>query len=250
MKKIVLISLVLVLALVSCDQENIGTLYEPENAYVAFSSPVVSDNVLSASNNYSVHVQIVRSDLTAPTTATVSLEMNDNTNGKFALESNSVTFESGKGEAYINIVPVVDPSLLDPLKTYVFNLTITSDNASALFNTTTYKASFEYTPIGSGTFTSEFFEGEWTVNIEKLEVGSLILYKAKALYESGNDIIIIVDGENATIAEQKAWYSEDYGDVYVTGTGTLSGKVLTMTLEHLVPNFGTWGDFTEVLTLP
>ena len=251
MKKIFLITSVLALALFACDQENMGTIYEPENAYVAFSSPIVSDNVLSAENNYSVSVQIVRSDLTTPTTATVSLEMNDNINGVFDLESNSITFNNGEGKAYVKIVPVVDAAQIDPTKAYVFNLTITSENASPLYNTTTYKASFKYTPIGTGTFNSEFFGDEWPVNIEKLEVGDIVLYKAKGLYESGYDITIVVNGTNVTIDEQPAWYYDsDYGDVYISGSGTANGKVLTMSIEHYIPGVGGWDPATEILTLP
>ena len=168
----------------------------------------------------------------------------------FALESNTVTFESGKGEAFTKIVPLVDVSLIDPLKTYVFNLTLTGDNVSELYNTTTYKASFEYTPIGTGFFVSELFENSWDVDIKKLEVGSLTLYKAAGLYETGNDITIIVEGNNITINDQLAWYSEDYGDVYIVGSGTIEGKVMTMVIEHYVPDLGSYGEFTEILTLP
>jgi hypothetical protein len=227
-----------------------GTLYEPDAPYVAFSSPVVSGNVLSAENDFSVLVQLVRSDLSATTTASVELEMNEDIEGVFDLESNSVAFEDGEGSANLKIVPLVEPGQIDPTKTYVFNLTLTSDNASELYNKTSYRASFRYTPIGTGTFTSVFFEDEWTVDIEKLEVGSLTLYKAKGLYEAGYDITIVVEGENVTVEEQAAWYSNDYGDVFVTGSGTASGKVLTMSLEHFVPGLGGWDPETEVLTLP
>ena len=250
MKKLFFITLILGLFLASCDQDNIGSLYEPESPYIAFSSPVVSENILSTENNFSVRVQVVRSDLSTPTTGEVSLEMNDNINGVFALESNTVTFEDGKGEAYVKIVPVVDPSMIDPTKTYVFKLTITSDNASQFFNTTTYRASFKYTPIGTGYFKSSAFDGEWPVDIEKLEVGNTILYKAKSLYEQGYDVTITVEGENVTVNNQAAWYYDAQNDAFITGSGTINGKTLTMTIEHFVPGIVDYGGYTEVLTLP
>jgi hypothetical protein len=251
MKKIVLVLMLFAVALFSCDQENTGTLYEPEAPYVAFSSPVVSGNVLSAENDYSVSVQLVRSHLSGSATATVSLEMNENIEGVFDLESNTVTFEDGKGTAYLKIVPQVDPGQIDPTKNYVFDLTLTGDNASELYNKTSYRASFSYTPIGTGTFTSVFFEDEWSVDIEKLEVGSLTLYKAKGLYETGYDITIVVEGENVTVNDQAAWYYDDgYGDVYITGTGTLSGKTITMSLTHFIPDVHAWDPETEILILP
>jgi hypothetical protein len=250
MKKIVLI-IFFALSLFACDQENIGTLYEPEAPYVAFSSSIVPENILSADNNYSVSVQIVRSDLSTATTANVALEMNDNIEGVFDLESSSVTFENGKGVAYVKIVPVVDAAAIDPTKAYVFNLTLTGDNVSSMYNKTTYKASFQYTSIGTGTFNSMFFEDEWSVDIEKLEVGNLVLYKTKGLYEDGYDITIIVDGENVTVDGQPAWYYDDeYGEVYVSGSGTISGKVVTLSLTHYIPDVHAWDPATEVLTLP
>lgn len=251
MKKTYLILIILAAALFSCDQENMGALYEPDGPYVAFSSSVVTNNVLSAENNFSVSVQIVRSDVSVATTATVELEMNDDINGVFALESNTVTFEEGKGAANVKIAPIVEPSEIDPTKTYVFNLTLTGDNVSEFYGTTSYRASFQYTPIGAGTFNSAFFGDVWSVDIEKLEVGSITLYKAKGLYESGYDITIIVEGTNVTINEQPAWfYDSDYGDVVIVGTGTADGKVLTISIEHYIPNVGGWDPETEVLTLP
>jgi hypothetical protein len=251
MKHTYLILILFAMALFSCDQENLGTLYVPDAPYVAFSSPVVSGNVLSAENDFSVSVQLVRSSLSGSAAATIFLEMNENIEGVFELESNTVTFEEGEGTAYAKIVPVVEPDQIDPTKNYVFDLTLTGDNASALYNKTSYRASFRYTPIGTGTFTSVFFEDEWTVDIEKLEVGSLTLYKAKGLYETGYDITIVVEGENVTVNDQAAWYYDDeYGDVYVTGTGTINGKTITMSLTHFIPDVYAWDPETEVLTLP
>jgi hypothetical protein len=251
MKNTFLILFALAVLITSCDQENIGTVYDPGAPYVAFSSPVVSNNILTSENNFSVNVQIVRSDLNTSTTAEVSLEMNDNIDGVFALENSTITFDEGKAEAYVNIIPVVGPSEIDPTKSYVFKLTITSDNASELYNTTTYKASFKYTPIGTGNFVSSFDESEWPVDIEKLEVGDITLYKAKGLYESGYDVTIIVEGNNVTINEQPAWfYDNDYGDVFIAGSGTANGKVLTMSIEHYIPDVGGWDPATEILTLP
>ena len=251
MKNIFLIFLILALAFVSCDQENLGTIYEPEIAYVAFSSSIVPENILSAENNFSVSVQIVRSDLTAATTANVELEINEDIDGVFALESNSVTFDSGKGAAFVKIIPVVDAALIDPTKSYTFNLTLTGDNVSEFYGQTTYKASFKYTPIGAGTFNSVFFGEVWSVDIEKLEVGNITLYKARGLYEEGYDITILVEGNNVTIAEQPAWfYDSDFGDVLIIGSGTVDGKVLTISIEHYIPDVGGWDPETEILTLP
>lgn len=256
MKKIFIILCASIFTISSCDQENLSTIYEPESPYVAFSSPVVSENVLSAENDFSVNVQIVRSELSVPVTAAISLEMNESIEGVFALESNTVTFEEGKGTAYAKIIPVIDPSLIDPTKTYTFQMTLNGDNVSELYNTATYKASFQFTPVGTGVFASIFFSEstepeEWPVEVEKLEVGDLTLYKLKGLYESGYDITIITEGGNVTVNDQPAWYYDaEYGDVYITGNGSINGKTITMNLTHFIPDVYAWDPETEVLTLP
>ncbi len=254
MKNILTILIIITIALTSCDQENIGTIYEPGNSYVAFSSPVVAENFLSAENNFSVSVQIVRSNLEEPTTANVSLEMNSDIEGVFALESNTVTFNVGEGKAYAKIVPAIAPASIDPTKTYKFNLTLTGDNVSELFNTTAYSATIklDYLEIGAGNFVSPFFEDEWPVNLLKADLGNnIILYKALSLYEDGYDIIIVVNGENVKVAGQPAWYYDDeYGAVYVKGEGTINGKVITLSLTHFIPDVYDWYPSIEVLTLP
>lgn len=254
MKNIFSILLILAIAFVSCDQDNMGTVYEPENTYVAFRTSIVPENILSAENNFSVSIQVVRSDASTPTTAEVTLEMNDDIDGVFALESNTITFADGEEIAYARIVPVVEPALIDPTKMYSFKLTLTGDNVSEFFNSTTYTAFFdiEYVAAGTGNFVSEFFEDQWSVELLKAELGEgVMLYKATGLYEGGYDIIIVMNGNNVTVADQAAWYYDDeYGEVFVTGSGTANGNELTLSLTHFIPDVYAWDPATEILTLP
>ncbi|MCK3683250.1 hypothetical protein [Maribellus sp. YY47] len=254
MKKLYFILLILGLAIVSCDQDNIGEIYKPEAPYVAFASSVVPQNFLSADNDYSVMVQIVRSDLSGSTTANISLEMNDDIEGVFDLESATVTFTDGQAKAYAKIVPVIPTDQINPAKMYKFKLTLTGDNVSELYNTTTYTALFniEYQDAGTGDFNSDFWPGAWPVDLLKADLGNdLIVYKAIDLYEEGYDIVIVVSGGNVTVSGQAAWYyDDDYGDVFVSGTGTVSGKVLTLKLTHYIPDVYAWDEATETLTLP
>ena len=196
MKNIYLIIIGLAMALFSCDQENMGTIYEPGSPYVAFSSEIVAENILSAENNYSVNVQLVRSELSGNETAEVQLEMNDDIDGVFELESNTVTFEDGKGTANVKIIPVIDAALIDVSKTYEFNLTLDGDNVSEFYKKTTYRAFFSLTfkPFGTGTFSSELFGDDWPVEIEKAEEAEV--YRIIDCYVEGYDITFSVDNEN------------------------------------------------------
>lgn len=254
MKKIYFIVIILALAIASCNKDNIGEIYEPEGPYFAFSSPIVPQNFLTAENNYSVTIQIVRSNSSGDATANVSLEMNDDIEGVFDLESTSVSFADGQTKAYAKIAPLITPDQINPAKMYKFKLSLTGDNVSELYNTTTYTALFniEYQDAGTGDFNSDFWPGAWSVDLMKADLGNdLIVYKAIDLYEEGYDITIVVSGGNVIVSGQAAWYYDDeYGEVFVSGTGTVSGKVLTLTLTHYIPDVYAWEASTETLTLP
>lgn len=260
MKNIFLLLIIMAVTMFSCDQDNVGTLYEPENPYVAFSSPVVPENVLSTDNDYSVAVQIVRSDLSVPTTATVELEMNDDIDGVFELESNSVAFEEGKGTAYVNIVPVVNPSLIDVTKTFEYNLTLVGDNASEFYNQTTYRASFSLTfkPFGTGTFSSEFIEDEWTVQVEKAEEADV--YRILNCYTDGYNITFSVDNaNNIRYSTQQTGYEDpDYGMVSLAmpdaeGSYYYSEPYRESNtyyfLGRMIVDAGSFGHWYEILTM-
>lgn len=260
MKHTYLILILFAIALFSCDQENPGTLYEPDAPYVAFSSPVVSGNILSSENDYSVHVQIVRSDLSSAATANVELEMNEDIEGVFELESSSVTFDEGKGIAYANIVPVVNPSLIDVTRTYEFSLTLVGDNVSELYHETTYRASFSLTfkPFGTGVFSSEFLENDWTVEVEKAEEAEV--YKILNCYAEGYDITFSVDSENnIRYSTQETGYEDpDYGMVslampdpegsYYYSEPYREGNSYFL-LGRMIVDAGSFGHWYEVLIM-
>jgi hypothetical protein len=260
MKHTYLILILFVVSLFSCDQENMGTLYEPDGPYVAFSSPVVSGNVLSAENDYSVNVQVVRSDLSAATTTSVELEMNEDIEGVFDLESSSVTFDEGKGIAYANIVPVINPSFIDVTKTYEFSLKLVGDNASDFYNQTTYRASFSLTfqPFGTGTFSSEFLENDWNVEVEKAEEADV--YRILDCYAEGYNITFSVDNENNIrySTQQTGYEDEDYGMVslampdpegsYYYSEPYHEGNSYFL-LGRMIVDAGSFGHWYEVLTM-
>ena len=137
---------------------------------------------------------------------------------------------------------------------YKFTLNLTDENVSELYNTTTYTALFniEYSPAGTGEFNSEFFGDVWPVELLKADLGNdLIVYKAIDLYDYGYDIVIVVSGGNVSLADQAAWYYDDeYGEVFISGSGTISGNVITLSLTHYIPDVYAWDPATEILTLP
>ena len=252
----------LLVVLVSCDQENIGTLYEPQMPYVAFSSSIVPENILSAENNYSVSVPIARSNLNEQTIAEISLEMNDNIDGVFGLESTSVSFAEGEGIAYAKIIPLKDLSQIDVSKVYEFNLTLVGENVSEFYNHTTYRASFLLTfeTFGTGTFSSEFFGDQWTVQVEKALEAEV--YRIVDCYIEGYNISFSVDNENNVFysPQQTGYVDPDYGmvslempdadepDSYYMGEPYRDGNTIYL-LGRFTVEAGSYGHWYEVLTL-
>lgn len=257
MKKIFLAIILMGTVLLSCDQENIGTLFDNEgNDYVAVGTVKIDEPIaLLLEDNFSFKFPLHRTNLSINgTTAEVELS-SSNGEGVFMLESSTVTFADGEGVAHVVIVPVSSDGI-DPATTYSFTLTVVGDNASPMNNEATFSAQMvlEYTPLGEGYFYSEFWPGVWEQAVEK--ANGLELYKAVGLYESGKDILFSVSGDKVVVAYQKAWnYDASYGDVYASGEGTVSvvgGKTLfTVELEHYLPSADySFGTGIETLELP
>lgn len=108
-----------------------------------------------------------------------------------------------------------------------------------------------FVELGVGSFTSASFEATWDQLV--LSANETPMYQLPDCFEKGKPINIIINGDGTvTIPEQVAWnYSAALGDVYVDGTGTVAGNVVTMNLRHVLKSIPhNFGVFTEVLTLP
>jgi len=255
MKKILFPILLLMIVLISCDQDNEGPLFDTKGIdYVAVGvTAIEAPYALNNENGYSIMFPIHRSDKSkSGTVANLSLEGSD----LFELESSTLTFEEGSGLVYAKVI-TLDNSALDPAMIYSFTLTVTGDNASLLYNTAEFSAQLELSlsSLGTGAFTSTFFEDNW--GVEVLKADGLEIYKVMGLYEEGSDILIIENAATGTVSipDQKAWYHSAGYQVYVKGTGSVSvngdgKKVYSMDLEHFIPDVINWGAWPEVLVFP
>jgi hypothetical protein len=88
--------------LTSCDQDNVGAIYEPkaDQASISFIASKVSSKTEDATIEVPVAVRrsITNSDYT--TTVTLSEDASEN----MSLKSNQVTFKAGEGLAYVTVV--------------------------------------------------------------------------------------------------------------------------------------------------
>ncbi len=260
MKNILFILILVAVAFSACDQDNVKTKIDTGGVdYVAVSVTAVDEPFkLNADNSYSITFPIHRTlkDVSG-TVATLELKSSDDT-GLFQLESSSLTFEAGSAVAYAKVV-ATDAGSIDPATVYSFELSVTGENASPLYNTAEFSGQLELTfvSMGTGNMNSAFYEDAWPVEIFKAE--GLSIYKAVAMYEDGFDILIIENTGASTVAipEQKGWFHAGVElPVRIAGSGAIStngdGKtVFTMQIEHYLPEYDhSWGVYDEVLTLP
>lgn len=260
MKKILVVLTFIVFVLSACDQDNVKTKIDTGGVdYVAVAVPAVDEPYkLNAENSYSISFPIHRTfKNTSGTEATLVLTSNDDT-GLFELENSTLSFETGSAVAYAKVV-TTDAGAIDPAKVYTFELSVTGENASPLYNTAEFSGQLElsFVSMGTATMVSAFNEDTWPVEIYKAE--GLSIYKAAGLYEEGYDILIIENETTSTVAipEQRGWFHAGVElPVRIAGSGVISTngegkKVFTMEIEHYLPEYDhTWGFWDEVLTLP
>ncbi|MCU4157652.1 hypothetical protein J1N10_16870 [Carboxylicivirga sp. A043] len=260
MKNLIYALLFCFVALSSCDQDNIQTKFDAGGVdYVAVGVTAVdAPYKLNADNSYSISFPIHRTLKNVSGTEANLVLNSSNGSGLFELESQNLTFEQGSALAYAKII-ATDPGAIDPATVYSFELVVSGDNASPLYNTAVFSGQLElnFEMLGTGSFASTWDEETRDVNLYKA-IG-LDIYMAEALYEAGFDVLIIANEGAATVSipEQKGWFHTGVElPVRIAGTGTISNnnegkKVFTMQIEHYLPEYDhTWGAWDEVITFP
>lgn len=104
--------------------------------------------------------------------------------------------------------------------------------------------------LGTGTLTTEFF-GPAVVQREFYQLHNENTYKVTSVYEDGYDIILKKDDKGGVTIEKQSVYSSygNYGILYIAGIGTFQENQFIVTATFSV-SAGSFGEFTEVFTLP
>lgn len=255
MKKV--LSLISILSLVlmfnACSEEE-GTLFElGENDYWSFHAVKQSIDA-NESGKAVVYLYHINDAKVTPVNLTVSYDAG--AVGKITVTQTSINSVDEEGnKAAIEITYDVED--LEYNVPYKVQISIPAQEGYPVSNT--LKESVEVTIIrpltfvelGMGSFTSASFEATWDQLV--LSANETPMYQLPDCFEKGKPINIIINGDGTvTIPEQVAWnYSAALGDVYVDGTGTVAGNVVTMNLRHVLKSIPhSFGVFTEVLTLP
>lgn len=166
----------------------------------------------------------------------------------------SVSFAAGEFKTNLHVtVGDITPGINYKVKVTLPAETATVDQISA--KVVTIYRDYTFSPVGTGTFKSAAMaeEGEdfatWEVEVQKAD--QITWYKAINLYEEGYNIVFKVnDANEVTVESQPAWKHASYGEIYVSGKGTLEEGVITVKLAHEVPDVGSFGEYKEILYLP
>ena len=247
--------------LTSCDQDNIGAIYEPKVANVSFMT--AEQSTLTKANNLTVPVAVSRAITNEA--ASYSITISGASEG-VTLKNQNVSFAAGEGMAYVD----VDFTNMGPGQTYECTLNLSND-ATATANTdfgtqiTSTKVSvmcdFDWEELGNGFYSSpEWWEEEFDVPI--IHAKGSNIYRMVGLFQTGYDIQFTINADNTvTVPGQPSWVHSSYGAVWLVGDAndTADGyagnydpasKKITFTLYHYVPGVGGFGTFTDTLTMP
>jgi len=248
-------------SLTSCDQDNIGAIYEPKVANISFIT--AEQSTLTKSNNLTVPVAISRAKTDGVATYAITMT---NASAGVTLKDQSVSFEAGEGMAYVD----VEFANMGPGQTYQCTLNL-SPEAVATANpdfgeqisstVVNVMCDFDWEELGDGFYSSpEWWEEEFYVPVVHAK-GSNI-YRMIGLFQDGYDIQFTIESDNKVyVAGQPSWYHSSYGDVWLVGdandtadgyAGTYdpASKKVTFILYHYVPGQGGFGTFVDTLTMP
>ena len=248
-------------SLTSCDQDNIGAIYEPTVANVSFIS--AEQSTTTEAESLTVPVAISRAMTNGTYTANVTIS--DASEG-VTLRSNQVTFADGEGMAYA----MVEMTNMQKGTNYSCKLTLSdADQATAntefgaQVTTTTVNVMCDYNWInmGNGFYSSpEWWEEEFYVPIMHAEGTNI--YRMMGLFQDGYNIQFTINSDNTvTVPGQPSWVHSTYGAVWLVGdandtadgyagTYDAASKKVTFILYHYVPGVGGFGTFVDTLTMP
>ena len=248
-------------SLTSCDQDNIGAIYEPTVANISFIS--AEQSTTTEAESLTVPVAISRAMTNGTYTANVTIS--DATEG-VTLSSNQVTFADGEGIAYA----IVEVANMQKGTNYSCKLNLsdadvatanTEFGAQIASTTVNVMCDYNWINLGNGFYSSpEWWEEEFDVPVQHAEGTNI--YRLIGLFQSGYDIQFTIESDNKVyVASQPSWYHSTYGDIYLVGDAndTADGyagtydpatKVVTFILYHYVPGVGGFGTFVDTLTMP
>lgn len=249
MKKILLLAIGILFLASSCEPER--TIYKLGDGVEASFPSTLVKYLMVASDNNQFQVEMWRGNTKNAASVPVTIT---GTAGKFTPSKQSFDFAAGENKATINFTYTSLTSFGG--EAYNIKLTITDDaNVSKGGNkaiTVTAQRKLTFTSLGTGTFTSEFFEEAWPQVVEKAAEANF--YRLPDCYYKGYPISFTLDNGVIGFAKQPMGYNHaSYGmvswDPRYPAECSVDGNVLTFATAFVV-DAGSFGKFFEVLEMP
>lgn len=244
----------------SCDDQVEGTLYEVgDKVHAAFASTVQRVEMLPADGN-KIRVPVYRGGK-SDTQVSVTVEMTQAASipaGTFTLSNPQVDFPVGQNVAYA-IITYADINALAAGTTYELTLTLANEEQVSVSEAKSIKVQAQrkltFSPLAIGTFTSEFFEDSWEVEV--LKAAEADVYRILDCYYNNFHITFAVGSDNriSFSPQQMGYVHSTHGMTSFTMPRAAYtqpfkvGKRFNLWSEFRV-SAGSFGLFEEVLVLP
>ena len=176
--------------LTSCDQDNVGAIYEPTAANISF----ITAEQSAITKDASIEIPVAVSRATTNGEYTASITLDDATPG-MALKSNQVTFANGEGLAYATVVV----SNMEPGELYTGTLNLSSADVATentefgeAIHSATVKVQCDYNWLDAGTahFVDYNWEDGWEADVPVINAERTNIYRIvdplKAIYGDAN----------------------------------------------------------------
>lgn len=252
MKKILFLIIIfgLLLGVNACKEES--ALYEiGSQVEASFPSTMVNYQMIAEDGN-KIKVEMWRGNTSG--TASVPVTITDKTGGIFVPEKEQFDFPEGESKAFL----IFNYPDLDQFggEKYEIVLTITDEDQVSPAGKKTISVSAQrkltYISIGTGTFTSEFFEESWPQEVLKAEEADF--YRLPNCYYTGFPIEFSIDNGQIVFAKQQMGYNHStYGmtswDPRYLSECEIVGKTFTFVVNFVV-DAGSFGGYYEVLEMP
>jgi len=193
----------------ACSEDAEMNVY-PGRSDEAFFSEEEFSYIMGASDPAAYTVQVYRANKDGNATAAVKLTTDPGVENYFSGPA-SVEFADGAIEADYTIT--IDREKLTPgaQSTVTLELAGETELLYATVCTVNIMRDYDWTTYATGTFTSEWWEGEWPQELQRVDLGGgNYLYRFPDLYAEGEDVrFTVVDGQ--VVPTGTIWLNYTYG---------------------------------------
>lgn len=239
--------------LISCNTDAEGTLYSLSDKQELSSASTLMSSEVVQEDNGMVKVPVYRGKADGEYSTTIKLE-GAGEDSPFSLKSDKITFQAGQNIAYAELL-FGDLDQLEPVALYEMSLSLIDSEQVSPSGVETLdlkiRRKLTWETLGSGVYSSDFFDASWEQTIEKSKEGEV--YRLPDRIETGVYFIFSVEPDNSiNFGKQETGYvHSSYG--MVSFGPSLAGSAKEGNEFIFVGKYtvsaGSFGTFADTFTL-